>query len=401
MAIDDGADLAELRRRAGLQDDLEQHVTLLRRESRWPIPFSVYLAWDAGDAPVPRPVRQAAHRLAAQANRTQRTAVDHHAFPNSEAAASIDPESHALSDNSQSRYRTTEARLVEAARVHYEQMYRQVGGVVTGDRIKAFLSSHSRLTDSAYSDTTGREIYRSWGGLIAIVGICAYDSDAQDSAEQHFLKALAFARASGDRPFGAYVYGLLANQALLLGKNRRAVEAAEAAITTARQDLSNALRADLRALQAKAFARTHDNDNAIRNMKLAEDAAKRIQLVEEPPETGYIQPGLIEEQLADTLRSMGDLPTALSYAERSLTRATHGRGRANRLVILTRIAVERRDLEYAADTTRRLLVAAQGMESLRFRQRLRAIRKSIEPYQGSVAVRDVAEELDTELMLRL
>jgi hypothetical protein len=37
----DSADLAELRRLAGLGDDLERHAALLRKESRWPIPYSI------------------------------------------------------------------------------------------------------------------------------------------------------------------------------------------------------------------------------------------------------------------------------------------------------------------------------------------------------------------------
>jgi transcriptional regulator with XRE-family HTH domain len=315
--------------------------------------------------------------------------------PSPQRAISAVPESDTV------RLSTTEARLVEAARIHYEQMYRRVGGLATGAQVDAFVRAHRHLADDAYSDEAGKEIYRALGGLIAIAGICAYDSDAHESAERHYREALALARASGDRAFGAYIYGLRGNQALLLSHNEHAVEASEVAVQTAGSHLSSALRADLWALQAKAFARMADTDRALRHMRLAEDAATRIRRCEEPPETDYIQPGLIEEQLADALRSMGDLRSALLYAERSTTMTTHKRGLANRLVILTRIAIASGDLDYAADATGRLLDAAQGLESQRFRDRLRSIRRSLAPHRASVAVREVADALDSRLILPL
>jgi tetratricopeptide (TPR) repeat protein len=296
-------------------------------------------------------------------------------------------------------YRTTEARMLDSARRHYEQMYRETGGVTTGARVQPVVSALQYIAQDTYSDRVGREVYRAFGGLIAIAGIAAYDSDAHDSAERYYQQALTLAKASGDRAFGAYVYGLLGTKSLLLGQNGEAVDASEVALVTAGQHLSNALRADLRALQAKAFARMKAKDRAIRNMKLAEAAASKVQPDEEPPETGYIQPGLIDEQLAEALRTMGDLPTALSYAERSVRISTHTRGRANRLVILAHIAIARGDLEYSADVVRKLLKATEGIESRRFRDHLSTIRHSVKRHRTSTTMRDVLEELDSRLTL--
>jgi 8-oxo-dGTP pyrophosphatase MutT (NUDIX family) len=92
---------------------------------------------------------------------------------------------------------------------------------------------------------------------------------------------------------------------------------------------------------------------------------------------------------------------ALTYAERFTGTTTHARGRANRFVILTRIAIARGDLDQAAETTRHLLGAAEGMESRRFRDRLQFIRDSIGRHRSSAAVRDVTEELDATLALPL
>jgi hypothetical protein len=42
-------------------------------------------------------------------------------------------------------------------------------------------------------------------------------------------------------------------------------------------------------------------------MRRLEEMADRIRPVEEPPETGYVQPCLVEVQHADALARLGDL----------------------------------------------------------------------------------------------
>jgi transcriptional regulator with XRE-family HTH domain/tetratricopeptide (TPR) repeat protein len=296
-------------------------------------------------------------------------------------------------------FRTTEARVLDAARLHYEHMYRQVGGITTGAKVGAFLRSHVPGPSRGHSVAAGKEIYRALGGVIAIAGVCAYDGDSQELSKSYLQRALMLAQASDDRAFGAYVCGLVANQLIFLGMYERAVVVTDAAIQTVGPSLSNALRADLHALQAKAYARTNDRERARRSMHLAEVAEEAIDQAMEPPETNYIQPGLINEELADALLSMGDTRAALSYAERFTGTSTHPRGRANRLVILTNIEMARGEFDRAAETTRVLLEATQGMESRRFRDRFLCIRNVISQHRSAASVRAVSEELDARLAL--
>lgn len=297
--------------------------------------------------------------------------------------------------------RNADARRLEIARRHYERMYRQAGGIATGSRVHAFLQAQTHLIDNLPCNAAGREVHRALGGVVAIAGICSYDSQLPQAATASFQQALRFAEASGDRAFAAYVRGLLTNQLLLLEKNGQAATLAESAIRAADPCLSRALRADLRALQAKAFARLTDRREARRVMRLAEAADASIKPAAEPPETGYIQPGLIEEHLAEALLTMGDVHAARACAEGFAGATTHPRGRANRLIVLTHIAMAGGDFDEAAATTRRLLDAAEGMESQRFRDRLIAIRQSLRQHRSSAAVREVAEELDARLALPL
>ena len=57
---------------------------------------------------------------------------------------------------------------------------------------------------------------RAIGGLIALAGICAYDSEEWASASSHFAQALAIAEMTKDYGFHAYVLALMINQALAL-----------------------------------------------------------------------------------------------------------------------------------------------------------------------------------------
>lgn len=243
---------------------------------------------------------------------------------------------------------------------------------------------------------TRRQLHRAVGGLTALAGICAYDADLQGVAQRYFFHALRMAKASGDRGFGGYVVALLANQALYLGLNRQVIQYAETALRGARQHLTPALVTDLSTLQAKAYARMGDRGGCHASMRRSEEMAARIRLSEEPPETGYVQPGLVEVQHADALCRLGDLTSARSYAERSVTAAgeSHMRGRVHRLATLATILAGQGEAEGAAGIAGQMLDSATGMESCRVHDRVVAVRDAIAAASDGVALRELSERVE-------
>ncbi|MGO9292795.1 MAG: transcriptional regulator, partial [Streptosporangiaceae bacterium] len=212
--------------------------------------------------------------------------------------------------------------MVAEARARYEQMYRRVGGIAVQSRVAGFLNVRVvPLLRDSYDDATGRRLMRAAGGVVAIAGICAYDADRQAVAQRYFFDALRLAKASGDRGFGGYVVALLANQSMCLGRYRQVIQYAETGMRGARGCLSPALVADLCTLQARAYARMGDRARCHGQMRRAEATAARIRAGEEPPETGYVQRGLVEVQHAEALRLLGDLGPARSYAAEALRTA--------------------------------------------------------------------------------
>ncbi|RBM18134.1 transcriptional regulator, partial [Streptomyces sp. PT12] len=141
--------------------------------------------------------------------------------------------------------------VLRAARTHYEEMYRKAGGVAARGRILAFLNGEAALLPrGSYSDSTGREPHRAVGSLVAVAGICSYDSDRQGLAQRYFHQALRLAKASGDRAFGGYIMALLVNQSVYMKEYRQAVAFAEAGLRAAGAHISPALATDLHAMQA-------------------------------------------------------------------------------------------------------------------------------------------------------
>ncbi|MFD3547159.1 transcriptional regulator [Streptomyces sp. NPDC058655] len=268
--------------------------------------------------------------------------------------------------------------ILRAARVHYELMYRRTGGVATRDRIVRFLGTETApMLRGGYCDGVGRRLHRATGSLVAVAGICAYDSDAHGLAQRYFHQALRLAKASGDRGLGAYVIALIVNQCLHLREYRQAVAFAEAALRAAGRHTTSALAADLYAMQAKAYARLGDDRAALECIRRAETAAERIRPGTEPDETGYVQPGLVNVQVAEALLGLGDLDGAHEQATAAVRTPAHDRGRVHRLAMLCEIQLRQGEADRAVAAAAEMAERARGMESLRLRDRLRAVREQL------------------------
>ncbi|MEV0276108.1 transcriptional regulator [Streptomyces sp. NPDC050610] len=311
------------------------------------------------------------------------------------------PEDSDVSRHGLTRVTMTDIEMLRAARAHYEQMYRKTGGVATRARVVGFLNFETApLLRGSYTDATGRQLHRATGGLVAVAGICAYDSDAHGLAQRYFHQALRLAKASGDRGLGAYVVALLVNQALFLREYRQGVAFAESALRAVGAHITPALAADLYAMQAKAYARLGDGAGALACIRRAESAAERIRPGQEPVETGYVQPGLVNVQVAEALLSLGDLEPARVHADQAVDSPAHDRGRVHRLAMLTHIELRQGDADKAVATAREMTEQARGMESQRLRDRLRAVREHLIE-SGCAATAEAAEMIDGALRVPL
>ncbi|MBT2466833.1 transcriptional regulator [Streptomyces sp. ISL-66] len=311
------------------------------------------------------------------------------------------PEDADVSREGPTRVGPEHVEILRAARAHYELMYRRAGGVATRDRIVRFLGTETApMLRGSYCDGLGRSLHRATGSLVAVAGICAYDSDAHGLAQRYFHQALRLAKASGDRGLGAYVIALIVNQSLHLREFRQAVAFAEAALRSAGRYTTPALAADLYAMQAKAYAQLGDGAAALACIRNAEAAAERIRPGAEPDETGYVQPGLVNVQVAEALLGLGDLRAAHEQAAAAVGTPAHDRGRVHRLAMLCEIQLRQGEADQAVAAAAEMAERAKGMESLRLRDRLRAVREQLLT-SGCPGAGETAELIDGALRVPL
>ncbi|MCJ0870453.1 transcriptional regulator [Streptomyces sp. AP-93] len=311
------------------------------------------------------------------------------------------PEDADVSREGPTRVGPEHVEILKAARAHYELMYRRAGGVATRDRVVRFLGTETApMLRGSYSDGLGRSLHRAGGSLVAVAGICAYDSDAHGLAQRYFHQALRLAKASGDRGLGAYVIALIVNQCLHLREFRQAVAFAEAALRAAGPHTTPALAADLYAMQAKAYAQLGDTTAALACICKAEAAAERIRPGTEPDETGYVQPGLVNVQVAEALLGLGDLRAAREQASAAVGTPAHDRGRVHRLAMLCEIQLRQGEADQAVASAAEMAERAKGMESLRLRDRLRAVREQLLT-SGCSGAEGAAELIDGALRVPL
>jgi hypothetical protein len=92
-------------------------------------------------------------------------------------------------------------------------------------------------------------------------------------------------------------------------------------------------------------------------MARAEATVTHIRPDQEPPETSYVQAGLMETQHADALRTLGDLTAIRTYAQQSSDAAahSHARGRVHRLATLATVLAGQGDAEHAAGVAIQML----------------------------------------------
>ncbi|GIH04350.1 hypothetical protein Rhe02_24170 [Rhizocola hellebori] len=221
-------------------------------------------------------------------------------------------------------------------------------GVPVKPHIESFLGRRvSPALRSSRDNQSGRNLRRAAASLIAIAGICAYDAEQHQVADGHFSKALHLAKTSGDVPLSGYVTALMANQALCLGKNETTILLVESALRCGERFLSAALQADLYSMQAKAHAQLGAYADCRQQMRIAERCVELINPADEPSETSYVHPGLMELKSAESLLKIGELDAAHAFAEASirLGPADDPRGRFYSHAILAIVLGEQRKVE--------------------------------------------------------
>ncbi|WP_215541618.1 hypothetical protein [Amycolatopsis sp. CA-230715] len=285
------------------------------------------------------------------------------------------------------------------ARLHFEKMYRNSGGLVARVRLEQYLARHSSplIAMNSGSDPTGVEHQRAIGALIALTGVCAYDSEDWTAANSYFLQALNIAQALGDRSFQGYVLALMTNQALALEDYRTAEDLSKSALSLLDEGTSS-LAVDLQVMNVKSLAFQAEKSAALRAIHNLESHFSSNPATASIAEASYAQTGHLHAGIAEALMSLGDYQAAEQYAETSIKSGSHARGKVNQLASLATLEIAKGEIERASSLATKMVETSYGMESRRLIRRFVEIRNSLAKGAPSVA-RDAIDMVDNAVAL--
>ncbi|GAA3049399.1 helix-turn-helix domain-containing protein [Actinokineospora globicatena] len=297
---------------------------------------------------------------------------------------------------------TTHVERLISAREHFEQMYRSSGGLTTGNRIDMYLARQTLplLTGMAGDGNMGLKSQRAMGGLVALAGVCAYDSEDWSVAYSRFSHALLIAEAARDYGFHAYVLALMVNQALALEDYKSALQLAEVGLRSSEKVPPSPLLIDLQTMKAKALAFMGDRSEAMAMIREIENTAGRLAGSHDIAEASYAQEGHLHAQLAEALASLREFHAAGHYAEQALVSDGHPRGKVNRLASMATLEMAMGDIERASSLACQMVDTARGMDSRRLSSRFAKLRAEFAS-QPTTTSREAIARIDSAIAVIL
>ncbi|MGH3797160.1 MAG: hypothetical protein ACRDSP_19990 [Pseudonocardiaceae bacterium] len=196
---------------------------------------------------------------------------------------------------------------------------------------------------------------------------------------------------SGDATLGANVLATMADQALLLGYPREALQLASTGHHGLARSFSPACAARLLALQARAHAVLGNTTQAAQLVVESERALERIDAGAELDRAGFIDETHLSGLWADAFVDLQRPSEATRFARRSISAAA-GQNRARRetlsQVALARAGLIRRDLDAALRAAHRAVDLSTNVQSSRCLTAVRDLRSRISPYRTVTAARE-------------
>jgi transcriptional regulator with XRE-family HTH domain len=277
-------------------------------------------------------------------------------------------------------------------RIHQlRQMDDFIGGVDLHAAVaKELHTSVTLAKEATYDETTGRRLLTAIGELCQVAGWVASDAGYHDLAAKYYLDGTSAAHATGNLPIAANLLSSLSYQIANVGDPRTAATLAKTAAKGAGKEATPATRALLWERLAWAEAKAHEPSRCERALGTASDEFDVSQPQEEPPwiywldETEMnIMAGRCYTELSRPLRAEPLLRQAIEGYDESHTREV-----SLYLTWLAEDYIQAREIDQACAVATRAVNLANGVHSARSSERVAIIRRQLEPFHQSRAVRD-------------
>jgi hypothetical protein len=249
------------------------------------------------------------------------------------------------------------------------------------------------LRDGSYGEAVGRRLAAAAAELTRLAGWMAYDLEQHGLAQRYLIQALRLARDAGDHGFGGEILAGMSHQAVYVGQHAHALDLARAAQFAARRAGVPTLLAEAHVLEAHAHAGLGDRRACGDALHEAERAFDRRRPADEPEWIAYFDEAYLSAKFAHCFRDLGDGPSAVRHARRSLEMdGRYVRGRMFNLSLLAAGLVQCGEVDEACDVAGEATRLAAELQSTRTRSYLADLHRRLEPYGAQPAVRDLHDQ---------
>lgn len=280
---------------------------------------------------------------------------------------------------------------VERRTGHLRRMDDFIGGGDLHALVQAELRSTIQLLrEAAYTDVLGRRLLTSVAELCQLAGWVAADAGAPTAAARYYSDGIRAAHAAGDLPLAGNLVSLLSYLYANESNPREAVLLARTAYAGAKHHASATTKALLQERVAWAHARSGETRQTESALDIADRFHEHRDAASDPPWVYWLDRREIEvmagrcyAELRQPARAEPLLRAALDHYD-----ADHLRETALYSSWLAETYVQAGEIDEAARQATRSLQSAAKVNSSRGKERVRVLRRALEPHRATPAVRD-------------
>lgn len=266
------------------------------------------------------------------------------------------------------------------------------GGHARSSLIEYLSTELGVLLHGAFTEQTGRELFRAAAQATLLCAWMSYDAGAHGIAQRYFIQALSLADASGDKLVAGSILDAMSHQATFLGRYREAANLARAASTGTSTLGSNSLAAHFHVMEARALARAGDAAACDRAMSAAVREYERRDPDRDPEWFQYFDEAELAAELGHCNRDLGRPVDATTYATQSIQLSAES-PRSDFFVsmVLADAHLDHGDVEQACEVALRALQLGEQLKSARCVTYVDEFRQRLSKLGDTPTVRDFAE----------
>jgi tetratricopeptide (TPR) repeat protein len=247
---------------------------------------------------------------------------------------------------------------------------------------------------ASYPEKIGRVLLSAIGELCQLAGWVASDAGLRSLAERYYLGGVSAAHAADDKPLAANLLSSLSYQVANTGDPRDAVLLASTAYHGAETSATATTRTLLLERLAWADARFGDPQATVRTLDRVDEAFADSKPENDPPWVYWLDRDEIDIMAGRCLTELRQPKKAITLLNTAVQRYDDSRAREKALYLswLAEAHAYDGNVEEAAAAALQALHLSASTSSARSLDRVKVVRRVLEPYAGNAAVDDFEDQ---------